>query len=56
MPRIALLVLCVLNILVLMGQVLPDLTPPFAREVNIVFLIANLLMLVTMLARRPRRS
>lgn len=41
-----------LNILVLMGQVIPEAAPPFARIVNIVFLIASLLFFLFYLLKK----
>lgn len=38
-------VLIVLNLVVLLGQIWPDGAPPFARAVNIVFLVLNLAFL-----------
>ena len=38
----ALLVLIVLNAVVLLGQLWPEGAPPFARAVNIAFLVASL--------------
>ena len=39
-------VLIALNAVVLLGQVWPEGAPPFARVVNILFLVANLAFLV----------
>lgn len=44
-------VLIVLNIVVLLGQVYPEGAPPFARVVNILFLILSLLFFVWLLVR-----
>ena len=41
--RSVLLVLIALNALVLLGQLVPDMAPPFARAVNIIFLICSFL-------------
>jgi len=41
--RIILIALIVLNTIVLLGQIWPEGAPPFARIVNIVFLIGSLL-------------
>ncbi len=40
--KAALIILIVLNIVVLLGQMWPEGTPPFARTVNIVFLVLSL--------------
>ena len=41
-PKPILLTLTVLNLIVLLGQLRPEGAPPFARVVNIVFLIGSL--------------
>ena len=41
-PRLLLIVLIVLNIIVLTGQLWPAGAPPFARVVNIGFLVVSL--------------
>ena len=40
--NILLIVLCLLNVVVLLGQLWPEGAPPFARAVNIVFLFSSL--------------
>lgn len=55
MPRPLVAVLLVLNAIVLLGQIWPEGAPPFARVVNIVFLIASLVAFGTLL-RRGRRA
>ena len=50
--RALLIVLLILNAIVLLGQLWPEGAPPFARTVNIVFLIANLVFLVAAMRRR----
>ncbi len=40
--RTLLILLIILNTVVLLGQIWPDGAPPFARVVNIVFLIGSL--------------
>ncbi|GAG29017.1 unnamed protein product [marine sediment metagenome] len=52
--RIALVVLLVLNAVVLLGQLWPEGVPPFARWVNIGFLLTNPFVLVGVL--RSERS
>jgi hypothetical protein len=44
--KIALTILIVLNVIVLLGQLWPEGAPPFARTVNIVFLLASLLYFI----------
>jgi len=46
MKKIALLILIILNLIVLLGQLWPEGAPPFARTVNIVFLLGVLLFLL----------
>ncbi len=41
-PRVVLWVLVALNAVVLLGQLWPEGAPPFARAVNILFLILTL--------------
>ncbi|NUY79944.1 hypothetical protein HUK80_03475 [Flavobacterium sp. MAH-1] len=48
--KTVLLVLIVLNVLVLLGQLVPDMTPPFARTVNIIFLIGSFLFFASALS------
>lgn len=50
---VILLTLLALNGVVLLGQLWPEGAPPFARTVNILFLVGNLVFLARML-RRPR--
>ena len=49
--RVLVGVLVLLNLVVLLGQIWPEGAPPFARTVNIVFLIATLLFLLGTLRR-----
>ncbi len=51
MRRTLLLLLVVLNAIVLLGQLWPEGAPPFARTVNIVFLVAVLMYLLRDLRR-----
>lgn len=44
--RAALWLLVLLNTIVLLGQIWPAGAPPFARMVNIAFLVANLAFLI----------
>ena len=50
--KIGIVVLIILNIIVLAGQIWPDGAPPFARTVNIVFLILSLLFFVLLFIRQ----
>lgn len=52
-PRIVVFGLLVLNVVVLLGQLWPAGAPPFARAVNIVFLVGSLVYYTLALARRP---
>lgn len=45
------ILLLVLNAIVLLGQLWPAGAPPFARVVNIIFLVANLLFLMVVMRR-----
>ena len=53
--RIFLWILLVMNCLVLLGQVWPQGAPPFARTVNIVFLVLTFVLLVSLLFGRKAR-
>ena len=48
----AIIVLVVLNCIVLLGQLWPEGAPPFARQVNIVFLALSLLFFAGTLAKK----
>lgn len=53
MKKTIIVILIVLNLMVLLGQVWPEGAPPFARIVNIIFLIGTLLFLIyTLLNKR----
>jgi len=54
-PRPIAVVLAILNAIVLLGQIWPEGAPPFARVVNIAFLVASLAVFVA-LARGTRAS
>jgi hypothetical protein len=47
MRRTILIVLLILNAIVLLGQLWPEGAPPFARTVNIVFLIGVMVYLLS---------
>lgn len=52
MKRALLIILLILNLVVLLGQLWPEGAPPFARTVNIIFLILSLGYFVWALSRR----
>ncbi len=49
--RVFLIVLLALNAVVLAGQLWPEAAPPFARSVNIVFLVMTLFFFVSALRK-----
>lgn len=44
--QLVLTLLIILNLVVLLGQIYPEGAPPFARPVNILFLISSLIFFV----------
>ena len=56
MRGLIIVVLLAGNALVLLGQLWPEGVPPFAREVNILVLAANLVFLLSLLVLGPPRS
>ncbi|MBN8697060.1 MAG: hypothetical protein J0L87_11085 [Bacteroidetes bacterium] len=50
--KILLIILIILNTVVLMGQIYPEGAPPFARIVNIVFLIASLIFFIILIKQK----
>jgi hypothetical protein len=50
--RKILIVLLILNTVVLLGQLLPEGAPPFARAVNILFLAGNMTYFIFQLKRK----
>ena len=50
--RIGIIALLVLNLIVLLGQIWPEGAPPFAKYVNIVFLIVSLIFFMVLLAEK----
>lgn len=52
MKKTILIVLLILNAIVLLGQVWPEGTPPFARTINIVFLVGNFLFFIFLVTRK----
>lgn len=51
-PRPLLAALLVVNAIVLIGQLWPEGAPPFARAVNIVFLVASFAVFAFLMRRR----
>jgi hypothetical protein len=51
---IILLLLVLLNSVVLLGQLWPEGVPPFARTVNILFLVGSLVFFIAELVRRKK--
>lgn len=47
-----LIILVILNVIVLVGQIWPEGAPPFARIVNILFLILSLLFFFSALRKK----
>ncbi|MDF3026012.1 MAG: hypothetical protein K0S23_319 [Fluviicola sp.] len=47
-----LILLILVNCVVLLGQIWPEGVPPFARIVNIVFLVSSLLFFIVSLAKK----
>ncbi len=45
-------ILIVLNLVVLLGQIWPEGAPPFARVVNILFLVGTLIFLLFSLVKK----
>jgi hypothetical protein len=54
--KIALTILIVLNVIVLLGQLWPEGAPPFARTVNIVFLLASLLYFIAVVVMPSKKE
>lgn len=46
MKKTILIILLILNAVVLLGQIWPEGVPPFARVVNIIFLIGSFLFFI----------
>lgn len=49
--KIILVILLALNLLVLMGQLYPEGAPPFAKTVNVIFLVLSLVYFLYTLLR-----
>jgi hypothetical protein len=52
MKKTILIILLILNAIVLLGQVWPEGAPPFAKTINIVFLVCNLLFFLFLVTRK----
>jgi len=52
MNKAIIIILLILNSVVLLGQIWPEGVPPFARTVNIVFLVASFVFFVSALLRK----
>lgn len=51
-----LIILVALNAIVLIGQIWPEGAPPFARTVNIVFLILSLMFFISLLRKKEKTN
>jgi len=49
--RKLIILLMIMNVLVLLGQLWPEGAPPFAKIINIVFLILNLILYFSLLSK-----
>jgi hypothetical protein len=56
MTKPVVVVLAVLNAVVLLGQLWPEGAPPFARAVNILFLVTSLGYFVSTIVRKEHRK
>lgn len=54
MKKIVLIALIALNAIVLLGQIYPEGAPPFARVVNIVFLVSSFAFFLLMMKGKDR--
>ncbi len=52
--QIGLVILIIANMVVLLGQIWPEGVPPFARTVNIIFLLITLLFFIISLVRNKK--
>lgn len=50
--RIVLVALIILNVVVLLGQIWPEGAPPFARIVNIVFLVLSMVFFLSFFRKK----
>jgi hypothetical protein len=53
--KVLLIVLIVLNAVVLLGQLWPEGAPPFARTINIFFLVSSLLYFLLLIMKSKKR-
>lgn len=49
-----LIILIILNSIVLLGQIYPEGAPPFARIVNIIFMISSLIFFISMIKQKKK--
>ncbi len=54
MKKTILIILLILNAVVLLGQIWPEGVPPFARVVNIIFLIGSFAFFITTLLPKKK--
>jgi hypothetical protein len=54
MKKALLIVLVLMNMMVLSGQLWPEGAPPFAKTVNIVFLVSSLVYFSVLLLRKGK--
>lgn len=54
MKKVFLVILLIMNAMVLTGQLWPEGAPPFARTVNILFLILSLVYFISQLVNRKK--
>jgi hypothetical protein len=52
--KVLLLVLILLNAVVLLGQLWPEGAPPFARTINIIFLVSSLLYFLLLIIKAKK--
>lgn len=53
---IILVILIMLNIVVLMGQIMPENAPPFANVINIIFLASSFLYFTVTIIRKIEKK
>jgi len=49
-----LVILIILNAIVLLGQIYPEGAPPFARVVNIIFLVSSLIFFILIIRQKKQ--
>ncbi len=52
--KVLLIILMILNVIVLTGQIWPEGVPPFAKVVNIVFLVLSLLFFLSLFKKNKQ--